>query len=105
MDSNSYKISENAIKDIDSILTYSSKDLSNILAAENLYNKIFDTINNILSFPHIGVQINNYFIENSSIRKISIDNYIMYYKYNENKKLIIILRIVSSKKDINTYNI
>ena len=105
MDLNRYEISENAIKDIDDIVNYISIDLSNKLAAENLFKKIFETIDHIVDYPYLGVQLNNYFIENSKIRKLLIDNYIMYYKYNEEKRLIIVLRIVSSKKNINTFNI
>lgn len=100
MDSKPVIFSKIAKKDLHDILFYIDNVLSNSIAAKKFYEKVKKEVNNLSFFPKIGGEaFNNLFVKDDKIRKIYIDNYVMYYKVDEN--IIIILRIIYSKRHIN----
>lgn len=97
----SFKFTEVAENDLNSILQYISEDLSNISAAQNLYQKIFQSIDNIRSFPDSGLFVKNEYLQDKTIRRVLVENYTIYYKTDDDNKTIYIIRIVYSRQNFN----
>ena len=95
----SYRFTEKAEQDLDEILRYISMDLVNPTAAQNLAGKIFDKIDMIRVFPDSGEAVENEFIADKTVRKLLVDNYIIYYKPHYEAKVISVIRIVYGKRD------
>lgn len=97
----SYKFTETAENDLDGILRYITVDLCNPSAAKDFFEKLFDNIGVICSFPETGVIVENEYITDKSVRKLLIDNYICYYKAVDAEKTIYVLRIVYARRNQN----
>ena len=89
-----------AEQDLDDILSYISFVLKNETAARNLGNKIFEQIDNVCLFPLSGSLVSNELFVDNSIRKLIIDNYVLYYIPNEQEKRIYILRVVYGQRNL-----
>ncbi len=74
-----YKFTEVARLDLDEILNYISITLNNPKAAGDFLEKVKSTINNVRHFPHMGAILDNKYVTNKDVRKVLIDNYVMYY--------------------------
>ena len=96
----SYRFTEKAEQDFDEILRYISVDLANPTAAQNLGRKIFEQINVVRSFPDSGAPVDNEILSDKSVRKLLVDNYILYYKAHYDEKIIFIIRIVYGKRNL-----
>ena len=96
----SYRFTEKAEQDFDEILRYISVDLANPTATQNLGRKIFEQINVVRSFPDSGAPVDNEFLSDKSVRKLLVDNYILYYKAHYDEKIIFIIRIVYGKRNL-----
>jgi len=83
-----FKLSEQADRDLLSIITYISFDLFNPDAADELNDEIFKTINNLTLFPesHPIISTSKYKYRRAVVRKYKV----VYYTDNE---LIVIARI------------
>ncbi len=97
----SFKFTEKAEEDLNGILQYISADLSNPTAAGVLAKKVFDSIDNVRAFPESGLIVENKFLTDKTIRKVLVENYSIYYKADDNDKIIYIIRLVYSKRDFN----
>ena len=95
-----YQFTDIAVVDLDKILNYITNELSNDFASKNLFSKIEKTIDNICLFPKSFPIVENSFVSDKDIRKVSVDNYIMYYKYEEDSNIVSILRIVYGKMNL-----
>ena len=96
----SYNFTEKAERDFDEILRYISFDLANPIAAQNLGRKIFEKIDIVRSYPESCAIVENEFLSDKTVRKLLVDNYIIYYKVNYDKKIITIIRIVYGKRNL-----
>ena len=96
----SYSFTEKAEQDFDEILRYISFDLANPIAAQNLGRKIFEKIDIVRSFPESCAIVENEFLSDKTVRKLLVDNYIIYYKANHDEKIITIIRIVYGKRNL-----
>lgn len=96
----SYRFTEKAEQDFDEILRYISVDLANPTAAQNLGRKIFEKIDTVRNFPDSGAAVDNEFLSDKMIRRVPIENYIIYYKAHYEEKIIYILRIVYGKRNL-----
>ena len=96
----SYRFTEKAEQDLEEILRYISVDLVNPTAAQNLGRKIFEKIDVVRVFPDSGAPIDNEFLADKAVRKLSVDNYVIYYKAHYDEKVISILRIVYAKRNL-----
>lgn len=96
----SYNFTEKAEQDFDEILRYISFDLANPIAAQNLGRKIFEKIDMVRFFPESCAIVENEFLSDKTVRKLLVDNYIIYYKANHDKKIITIIRIVYGKRNL-----
>lgn len=95
-----YRFTEKAEQDLDEILHYISVDLANPAAAQDLGRKIFEQINIVRSFPDCGAIIDNEFLSDKTVRKLSVDHYMIYYKADHDDKMISVIRIVYGKRDL-----
>ena len=96
----SYKFTENAENDLDEIIRYIREKLFNPSAAVSFFKRVFESIDNLRKFPLSGMLVENEFLPNKDIRKVVIDNYIMYYLAGEAKREIIIVRIIYGKRNL-----
>ena len=90
-----------AKKDIDDILYYVSNNLKNISAAKKLLNHFIKGANSILEFP-FGLSIYNP-IGNlkNEYRSVKVKKYLMFYTVDEKEKIITVVRVLHSKRNIN----
>lgn len=95
-----YILTELALKDLDDILQYISEDLSNKQAAQNLGKKVFETIDTIREFPKSGMCVDNEFVTDKTVRKVQIDNYLLYYNVADSQNMLYVLRIVYAKRNL-----
>ena len=96
----SYRFTKKAEQDLDEILNYISVDLVNPAAAQNLGRKIFEKIDMIRMFSDSGALVDNEFLADKTVRKLSVDNYVIYYKTYYEEKAISIIRIVYGKRNL-----
>ena len=96
----SYFFTEKAEQDLDEILRYISLDLANPIAARNFGKKLFEKIDLIRAFPLVCPIVDNEFISGKDVRKLFIDNYVVYYEALADKQIIYILRIVFGKRNM-----
>ena len=91
-----YKLSEQADRDLLSIITYISFDLFNPDAADKLNDETFKTIKNITLFPksHPVVSTSKYEYRRALVRKYKIIYYI-------DGKMIVIARIYAPRQLVN----
>lgn len=84
--------SEESKQDLIEIKKYIKNNLQEPQTAENLINKIRREINNLKSNPNIHAIIDDDIIINLEIRKLIIDNYIVFYRIkNENIQIVRIM--------------
>ena len=95
-----YKFSKRAAEELKEILGYIEEDLCNKSAAADLGRKIFENIDTIRTFPESGFALNNELVSDKAVRRVAIDNYVLYYRANEANKTIEIVRIVYGKMNL-----
>ena len=95
-----YRLTKRAESDLDEIVSYIAVELENPQAASNFVNKLQANIEEARVFPESGSLVHNEFLQVENIRKKLIRNYIMYYLPNRKEKIIYILRIVYSKRNM-----
>lgn len=95
-----YILTELALEDLDGILQYISEDLSNKQAAQNFGRKVFETIDTIREFPKSGMFVDNEFVSDKTVRKVQIDNYLLYYNVVDSQNMLYVLRIVYAKRNL-----
>ena len=88
-----------AEQDLDDIMQYIAEILSNPSAARSLSARIFDNIEYLGDFPHMGTLVENGYILDKSVRRLMIDDYIIYYKTDDDTKRIYIVRVVYGRRD------
>ena len=94
-----YRFTEKASIDLDEILHYISIELDNSFVASAFMTKLEKIIDEITTFPKCGSLVDNEFIPVKDIRKVPISNYMLYYRYEESEKCVVILRIIYGKRD------
>ena len=93
-----YRFTERAETDLSAILQYISEDLSNPSAATAFGRKVFENIDAVRRFPQSGMVVDNPFLTDKDVRRVLIDNYILYYKAVDSEKIIYIIRIVYGER-------
>jgi len=90
----SLKFTPKAENDLDEIYNYISNKLFANEAADNLTDKIENSIIRLSKFPFSCGYVLNKPLRNRGYHKLIIDNYIVFYLINEIKKQVIIMRIL-----------
>lgn len=95
-----YRLTQKAESDLDGIVSYIALELSNPPAASDFVNKLQENIEEARNFPESGSLIYNDYLQAENVRKKLVGNYIMYYLPDTGEKMIYILRIVYSKRNM-----
>lgn len=96
----SYSFTAKAENDLEGILRYIRDDLLNPSAATDFGRKLFESIDNVRNFPQSGMLVENDFLADKKIRRVIIENYVMYYVTDDEKRKIYIVRIVYGKRNL-----
>ncbi len=96
----SYQFTKPAIDDLDNTLHYIAHDLDNPVAAQNLREKLFEAIDRARAFPEIGTPVDNEYLPDKTIRKLTVDHYLIYYKPDHARNMITVIRIVYGKRNL-----
>lgn len=93
--------SSEAENDLNNILDYISETLYNPSAAKSLYANIKNSLENVSLFPESCATIKNTLVKDSELRKLIVDNYIVFYKITDTEILVVrILYGMQNYKDI-----
>lgn len=92
-------ITQPAEKDLADILQYISKDLSAPKAANDLLDDILKCYDNISLNPLMYAFCDNDRLKSKKYRKAVIKNYIMFYRVDEEKQTIYIMRFIYGRRD------
>ena len=98
---NKYKIqfSKDARKDLKDIYIYIKYSLQEHIIANKLIDKIRKDIYKLEDNPTIYAIIKDEIIKKREIRKIKVNNYIVFYKVEENKSIVEIVRIMYGRRN------
>ena len=94
-----YVLTEVAEADIDNIFEYIAVDLANPDAASDFADELEEKLDELCKTPKSGRLVENDFLKRDDIRRILVGNYIAYYVIDDEKKQIVVLRVVYSKRD------
>lgn len=98
---NQYKIqfSKYARNDLIDIYSYIKYNLQEPVIAKKLIAKIREEINKLKDNPTIYAVIKHEIIKKREIRKIKVDNFIVFYMVEENNKIVEIVRIMYGRRN------
>lgn len=86
------KIFTLAMSDMDNILDYITNELGNPHAAVNLIHDFEKAFENIGYFPEKCPFVNNEFLKDGTLRKLSVRNYLIFYRIrNEEVQIVRVL--------------
>lgn len=88
-----------ATNDLNDAVEHIATELSNPTAAEALTQEVYDNIQNISEFPRIGRKFEAFFTPRP-LRWILASSYMVFYTIVEENESVEILRIVYSKRDL-----
>lgn len=98
---NKYKIqfSKDARKDLKDIYIYIKYNLQEPITAKKLIDKIRKEIYKLENNPTIYAIIRDEIIKKRGIRRIKVNNYIVFYKVEEKNKIVEIVRIMHERSN------
>ena len=96
----SYKFTDVSENDLDEIISYFINELKSKQVASDFLSKLSKVIDDIRLFPNSGELVNNDLIRKKGIRRKYIDNYTLFYLPEKKEKMIYILRIVYSRRNL-----
>ncbi len=96
----SYRFSQRATDDLNDIVSYIAGNLSNQKAASDFVDTLQAAIDDLRAFPESSPHVSNEYLPDMDIRKKSVDNYILYYLPDYTEKVILILRIIYGRRNM-----
>ena len=98
---NKYKIhfSKDARKDLKDIYVYIKYSLQEPIIAKKLIDKIRKEIYKLEDNPTVYAIIIDEIIKKVEIRKIKVNNYIVFYKVEEKNRIVEIVRIMYARRN------
>ena len=81
------------------IVRYISGELQNPDAADRLAVELVDAAESVLTFPYTTSACQTIRPLKHEYRKILVQNYLMFYWVDEEKKLVTVARVVYAKRD------
>ena len=93
------KFSEKINSDIVSTLKYISEVLEAPKAAENHYEELIKTYDKLKENPHRRPLVQNKYLASKGIRSISIKNYVLIYKIDEDDNTVLLFRFLYCRRD------
>lgn len=92
------KVAPKAFDDLDEIYSYISHELDNEGAADNLLEKLETSIMRLKEFPFSGSFVRDETLKDKGYRKLIVDNYIAFYLVKEEKKQILVMRVLYGRQ-------
>ena len=89
-----------AQRDMVEIVRYISGELQNPTAAARLAMELVNAAENVLTFPYALPSYQPIRSLKREYRKILVQNFLMFYWVDEEKKLVTVARVVYAKRDI-----
>ncbi len=89
-----------AEQDLDEILGYIKNELKNPDAAARFGQKVFRCCDTLCAQPEAGMFVENEYLTDKQVRRILVENYIVYYKAAAEEKTVYILRIVYGYRNL-----
>lgn len=99
MKANTVLIAEKAKNDMHEITRYISVDLLDTVAAERLLQKFEDAIVGLSIMPERYEKVRDEWAQSRQIRKLLVDNYIIFYTIDESKSKVNVIRILYMRRD------
>jgi toxin ParE1/3/4 len=93
------QITEPAEEDLYEIGAYISKELLEPEIAKKVISQIAKRINSLEDMPLRNALVADERLAYKGIRKIMVDNYIIFYIANDGSKIVTIIRILYSRRD------
>ena len=91
-----------AQNDLLEILKYIAVNLCNKKAAIEITEEIVAKIDGLAEFPYKNAVHNPIRPLNYEYRKLSVKNYLVFYRVNEDLKLITVVRVIYARRDVNS---
>ena len=88
------KFTPKASEDLEQIYIYISQKLFSEVAADNLLEKIENSVMQLECFPYSCSYVSDDALKSKGYRKLIVDNYIVFYLVNEMEKQVVIMRIL-----------
>ena len=76
-------------QDMEQIFNYIAVDLCNLSAAMKQINDFENAFNNLCLFPESCPLVNNEYVKDRSLRKLTVNNYIAFYRVKNNEIQIV----------------
>lgn len=89
-----------AQRDMVEIVRYISEELQNPAAADRLATELVNAVESVLTFPYALPAYQPIRSLKREYRKILVQNFLMFYWVDEEKKLVTVARVVYAKRDI-----
>ncbi|NMM65082.1 type II toxin-antitoxin system RelE/ParE family toxin [Clostridium sp. P21] len=93
------QITEPAEEDLYEIGVYISKELLEPETAKKVISKIAKEINSLADMPLRNALVVDERLAYNGIRKIIVNNYIIFYVVNDESKTVTIIRVLYSRRD------
>ena len=97
----SFQFTDKAAEDLDDAVSYMKDTLGSPSSANAFMDNVEDTIGKLCLFPKSGPAVVNEYVKAGGIRKKAVGNYLLYYRPDEQARMLYILRIVYGKRDSN----
>jgi len=85
--------------EIDQSYTYIRETLEAPRAAENLFNELYEKINDILENPYKRPLVQDKYLASLGLRSIKVKNYVLYYTVTEENNAVNALRFMYKARD------
>ncbi len=92
-------ISDTAAKDLSEIISYLKNELSYPDSAKLLLKKIRKETSKLKELPFLFPLVEDEILAARKIRKLSIDNILIFYILTENEKTVTVIRILHARRD------
>ena len=94
-----FVLTETAEADLDDTISYIANDLSNPDAASSFVEELQRKTDEIRKRPKSGRPVENDYLKRNDVRRFLVGNYIVYYFIDQEKRVIVILRLVYAGRD------
>ena len=95
------EITEPAVDDIRRLCAYISVNLKNPEAASQQRNRILSAAEALAVFPKI-YRVRKYDSRGNALRYFPVDNYVIIYSLDEERRIVNVLNVIYGKRDIDT---
>lgn len=99
MNKYSIEITEPAEHDLKEIVRYIALELRDSIAAQNVIGRISGAIYDLVEMPLRNPLVSDEKLSLQGIRKIIIDNYLVFYVVTEGNRTVTIIRVLYSRRD------